>query len=203
MPMVDIALLSKRKVALIDEAGGVEIAYVGDETALSASESRQLQLFLQRQELRLLACSGGTPLHRHVKVWRPQEAWLALPRAYLNCRAGIEAHVGYLAPYASFEEGHWCYAGISLDQRVVVIVPGALLTLRRRELLMKYVREISPQTPLNCIALAQVVAQAEQQMQRDPDAALNVGEMEVAWWLDFAGPEPTGHDQRDARRKES
>jgi hypothetical protein len=202
MPIMDITRLSDSKVALIDEQGHVEIK-MHEMTRLSASEGRQLQLFLERQQLRLLACSGGTPLHRHVKVWKPQDAWRALPAAYLNSRAAIEMHVGQLAPYGS-EEGHWCYAGLSLDQeRLVVIVPSALLILRQRELLVAYARKGLPEAALDPFALALAVSVTEKHMRRDPDNPLHIGEREVTWWLHFAGPEPTGYDQRDARRKES
>jgi hypothetical protein len=210
MPIVDLALLSPERLVCIDDLGNIETLTLGSHPTL-ASEGRQLQLFLQRQELRLLACSGGTPLHRHVKVWRPQDAWYTQLPADRGCRVAIERNIGRLAPYGSLEENCWWYAGLAHDERSIVIVPAPLLILRRREVLFRLVeqeRAQQGQETEDLFTLARAIALVEHAHR--PGAGVSMPLMEeaerqiadVAWWLHFAGPEPTGYDPHDARRKE-
>jgi len=175
----------------------------------SAAEGRQLQLFLERQELRLLACSGGTPLHRYVKVWRPQDAWYAQLPADRGCRVAIERHLGRLAPFGSLEENRWWHAGLSPDAQYIIIVPAPLLVLRRREVLFQLVekeRAQQGQETEDLFTLAREILLVEHAHRPGADMSMSLMEeaerqiADVAWWLSFAGPEPTGYDSHDARR---
>jgi hypothetical protein len=211
MPIMDLVLLSEYKLACLDEAGNVDILGISlrGHSPLTAAESRQFQLFLARQELRLLACSGGTPLHRHVKVWRPQDAWYAQLPADRGCRVAIERHLGRLAPFGSLEENRWWHAGLAHDEHSIVIVPAPLLILRRREVLFQLVekeRAQQGQDTEDLFTLARAIALVEQSHRPDTGASVPLMEeveceiTDVSWWLSFAGPEPTGYDSHDARR---
>lgn len=212
MPIIDLQKLSGEKVALIDTSAQLTIAARdGSPLPLTAPEARQFQAFLSRNELRLMAVCGGTPLKKRVRVWRPGDVASVMAEIYrttiwpvLERQPGRASICGALTD--TTDKTFW-YGGFSQDKQVFVLIPSALYEIRYRELLVQsFVKQLGPDLDGDPFFVASSIEREERW--DDPDggrSSLLVGAareqaLDVAYWLQLAGPEPTEFDERDARR---